>query len=238
MATPLPPALDGDAAVWFHATVLPVSLVHDEYFFMRALQAHELQFTSVGNAVERATRRIRAGDLRGAAAYVDRAAALVDDAGGLFRLVATMRPAAFHTFRQYTDGASAIQSEQYKRFELLCGEPPPARLHSEAFANVPTVRVLADSEPDTLTSAYADAREQGTGWMHEGLAAIERAMRCLESNHHRWKSTHLTLAERMLGDARGSGYTAGAGYLRAWVEHRLFWRLDADVVPVDAGCER
>ncbi len=47
----------------------------------------------------------------------------------------------------------------------------------------------------------------------------------LEDSHGRWKSTHLTLATRMLGSARGSGDTSGVGYLREWVDHRLFWQL-------------
>jgi tryptophan 2,3-dioxygenase len=33
------------------------------------------------------------------------------------------------------------------------------------------------------------------------------------------------MATRMLGEARGSGYTAGVGYLSQWVDHRLFWAL-------------
>ena len=48
----------------------------------------------------------------------------------------------------------------------------------------------------------------------------------LEASHRRWKGTHVTLASRMLGDAQGSGHTSGVGYLKSWVDHRLFWQLD------------
>ena len=59
----------------------------------------------------------------------------------------------------------------------------------------------------------------------EDLATVATLLRTLEESHRRWKSTHVTMATRMLGDARGSGYTSGVGYLSQWVDHRLFWAL-------------
>jgi len=134
-----------------------------------------------------------------------------------------MRYEAFHTFREFTDGASAIQSEQYKRFEGLCGLPPEARLGSPAFESVPTVRAEVDAGQDTMTDAYRDACASGR---HQAeLVTIAELLGRLEASHRRWKGTHVTLATRMLGDARGSGYTSGVGYLAEWVDHRLFWQL-------------
>ena len=148
----------------------------------------------------------------------------MDRNASLFRMVATMRPEAFHTFREFTDGASAIQSEQYKRFEGLCGLPPADRLQSPAFDSVPDVRAEVSRGQDTMTDAYLDAVAAGG---HEAeLATIAGLLSALEASHRRWKGTHVTLATRMLGDARGSGYTAGVGYLQRWVDHRLFWQLE------------
>ena len=76
----------------------------------------------------------------------------------LFRVVATMRVAAFHTFREFTQGASAIQSEAYKRFEIACGRPLTERLGSDAFGNVPAVRGEVLAGADDLSSAYLAAR--------------------------------------------------------------------------------
>jgi tryptophan 2,3-dioxygenase len=149
--------------------------------------------------------------------------AFMDRNASLFRMVATMRFEAFHTFREFTDGASAIQSEQYKRFEGLCGLPPAARLASPAFESVPAVHAEVSAGQDTLTDAYRDSLAAGRH--PAGLATIAGLLRTLEDSHRRWKSTHVTLATRMLGDARGSGYTSGVGYLSEWVDHRLFWRL-------------
>ena len=41
----------------------------------------------------------------------------------LWSMVATMRPEHFLAFREFTDGASAIQSRNYKLVESLCPRP-------------------------------------------------------------------------------------------------------------------
>jgi tryptophan 2,3-dioxygenase len=212
-----PTALASD---WLELTVQPVSTVHDEYFFVRVLQSHEMAFTGMNRRVRDAIRALRAGDLVDATRLLEETVAFMDRNASLFRIVATMRYEAFHTFREFTDGASAIQSEQYKRFEGLCGRPPEGRVDSPAYESVPRVRAEVAAGQDTLSDAFRDA----TGPEDE-LAAIAVLLRHLEDSHRRWKSTHVTLAGRMLGEARGSGYTSGVDYLSAWVDHLLFWRL-------------
>ncbi len=218
---PTPPV--ATAGEWIELSVQPVSTVHDEYFFMRVLQAHEMAFTGMNRRVREAVSAIRDGRLGPATDLLEEVVAFMDRNASLFRIVATMRFEAFHTFREFTDGASAIQSEQYKRFEALCGLPPATRLGSPAFDSVPAVRAEVDDGQDTLTDAYRDAR--ATGRHLAELTTIAGLLRTLEDSHRRWKSTHVTLATRMLGDARGSGYTSGVGYLGEWVDHRLFWQL-------------
>lgn len=208
---------------WLDLTVQPVSTVHDEHFFIRALQAHEMAFTAMNRSLRDAIAALRAGDLDLATSMLEEVVAQMDRNASLFRIVATMRPEAFHTFRVFTDGASAIQSEQYKRFEALCGTPPPSRLRCPAFASVPAVRDEVLAGQDTMTDAYGVAAARGGD--ADGLAAVAVLLRRLEDSHRRWKATHVSLASRVLGNARGSGHTSGVDYLRTWVDHRLFWRL-------------
>lgn len=211
------------SAEWLELTVQPVSTVHDEYFFMRVLQAHEMSFAGMNWRMQDAAAAIRDRQFGVATHLLEEVVAFMDRNASLFRLVATMRYEAFHTFREFTDGASAIQSEQYKRFEALCGLPPARRLGSPAFESVPTVLAEVTRGQDSMTDAYRDAETAGR---HPAeLATIAALLRSLEDSHRRWKSTHVTLATRMLGDARGSGYTSGVGYLSEWVDHRLFWQL-------------
>lgn len=206
---------------WFAMTAQPVSVVHDEYFFLRALQCHEMVFTGLDERVRAATVALRAGDVAAAAAHASAAASGVERAALLFRVVATMRAEAFHTFRAFTEGASAIQSEAYKRFEIACGRPRAERLHSDAFTNVPRVQAEVSTDADDLTAAYLDARPtRGPAWDQ-----LDAALTALEDRHQRWKLAHHGLAARMLGTAHGSGYTAGVPYLHSCLGHRLFWGL-------------
>jgi len=218
---PSPPiALAGE---WIELSAQPVSTVHDEYFFIRVLQAHEMAFTGMSRRMRDAVAALRDEQFSLATSLLEEVVSFMDRNASLFRIVATMRYDAFHTFREFTDGASAIQSEQYKRFEGLCGLPPPARLESPAFESVPAVAAEVSDGQDTMTDAYRDACADGR---HSAeLETIAALLRTLEESHRRWKSTHVTLATRMLGDARGSGYTSGVGYLSEWVDHRLFWQL-------------
>ncbi len=225
IADRLPRPTGTEAAHWFDLTVQPVYVLHDEYFFIRALQAHEMIFTAIAAEVRAAIGALRDGRLAAAAGHVDRAAGLFDRASALFRMVATMRPGHFSAFRQFTQGASAIQSEQYKRFEILCGLPTAPRLRSEAFANVPSVRAEAEDEGhDTVVRAYLDLRRSVRVTEAE-WNRFRSALGGLEARHQRWKSTHRSLAARMLGDAQGSGCTAGVPYLAECLDNRLFWQL-------------
>ncbi|MGV9306580.1 tryptophan 2,3-dioxygenase family protein [Nonomuraea sp. NPDC003727] len=221
---PRPPATG--AARWFDLTVQPVYVLHDEYFFIRVLQTHEMIFTTIVSDLRAAIAALRDGRMDACVARVDHAVAVFERAASLFRMVATLRPAHFHGFRRFTQGASAIQSEQYKRFEILCGPPPAARLGSAAFTSVPVVRAEAESGQDSLAGACRELRAEGRFSPAE-WTALEAALGRLEAIHQRWKSTHRTLAVRMLGQARGSGDTAGVPYLDQCVGNRLFRQLGA-----------
>ncbi|CAL9338617.1 tryptophan 2,3-dioxygenase family protein [Streptomyces sp. enrichment culture] len=220
---PRPPATQ--AGGWFDVTVQPVYVLHDEYFFIRVLQAHEMLFTAITEDIRKTIAALREKGPVEAAGHMDRATSLFDRAAALFRIVATMRPAHFLTFRQFTQGASALQSEQYKRFEILCGVPPAPRLRSAAFTSVPAVRAEAEAPGhDTVVRAWLDLRQAGR-FAEAEWHVLDAALNRLEATHHRWKSTHRSLAARMLGSARGSGHTDGVPYLTQCLDNRLFWQL-------------
>ncbi|MGI5125679.1 tryptophan 2,3-dioxygenase family protein [Pseudonocardia sp. CA-107938] len=215
-ACPLDGLPDAPAAGWLDLTVLPVSTRHDEHFFIRSLQCHELTFTVLVADVRAATAALRAGDVDGAVAHLDHAGTVFERAQLLFRIVATMSADAFADFRTHTEGASAVQSDQYKRFEVACGRPRAERLASMAFDGVPAVRAEALAGGDDLSRALLDVPPT------ERLTA---AVRRLEAAHQRWKATHRSLAARMLGDRPGSGYSSGVPYLGECLRNRLFWRV-------------
>lgn len=195
-------------------TMLPVSLIHDEYQFIRILQSFEATFALMAVQMHPAIQFLTEGEPKLAAQRILAAEAVFHEAAPLFSLVATMQVEAFQTFRTFTEGASAIQSRNYKLVEALCRQPDPSRLDSVAYLSVPEVRQRVLAGQVTLDEAVAAARAAGR------LSAcdvdnLEQAMRRFAATLLRWRRAHYRIAVRMLGERTGTGYTEGSPYLKA-----------------------
>ena len=193
-------------------SVLPVYVVHDEYMFIRMLQSYETTFALVGVQLTEAVAALADGQAAVAIRAIMAAELAMREAAPLFSLVATIQPQAFLTFREFTEGASAIQSRSYKLVESLCRAPDKSRLSSAAYRSVPDVRERVLAGQPTLDEALttADASGQLTSNMHDDVCS---AMRRFESALLQWRQTHYRLAVRVLGQRRGTGYTEGVPYL-------------------------
>ena len=193
-------------------TSLTVSRVHDEHMFMRVLQSYETAFAFAAVQLAAAIALIGRGDADGAAAAIGAAELAMRESSPLFSLIGTMQPEAFLEFRQYTDGASAIQSRNYKRIESLCRRPDAERLDSPAFTSTPEVRASILAGQASVDEALTAAREAG-GLADEACAELCAAMDGFQAAILKWRKTHLSIAMRMLGERRGTGHTAGVSYL-------------------------
>jgi tryptophan 2,3-dioxygenase len=197
-----------------HLTMLPVSRIHDEYQFIRVLQSFEATFALVAVQVHAAVQALTDGDADLALTRIRAAETALREAAPLWSLVATMQIEAFQTFREFTEGASAIQSRNYKLMESLCRPPDPDRLDSAAYLSVPEVRQRVLAGQETLDEAFTVAQASGHFSAHE-IADLEEAMREFAATLLRWRRTHYKNAARMLGERTGTGYTEGAAYLKA-----------------------
>ncbi|MFV2102153.1 tryptophan 2,3-dioxygenase family protein [Micromonospora sp. LOL_024] len=193
-------------------TVLPVSTVHDEYLFIRVLQAFELTFGLLAVDLTAVVTAVGEDRLPAAGIRLCLAAALLRETAPLWSLLATMQPEAFHRFRIHTDGASAIQSRAYKLVESLCRTPDPQRLHSAAYQSVPDVHARVRNGQTSINDALTAIRAD-----HLALAQVPilaDGMRQFTAAVHQWRRTHYRLAVRMLGtDRPGTGATPGTPYL-------------------------
>ncbi|MET9881677.1 tryptophan 2,3-dioxygenase [Streptomyces sp. NPDC006430] len=202
-------------------SVQPVYVLHDEYLFLRVLQSFEATFTFMSATLDAAVGVLRGERPAEAAALIASVADVLRESLPLFSLLATMQPESFQEFRQFTDGASAIQSEGYKTFESYCSTPARARLDSPAFTSVPDVRDAVLAGRETVQGTWEDVIS--SGWLSEPDAAVVRAAaRQLEAVHQRWKQTHYRLAVRMIGERTGTGATEGVPYLKSVISNRLF----------------
>ncbi len=195
-------------------SMLPVHVTHDEYLFIRVLQAYECLFAGVAGELRVAVTALTGDAPRPAADRLGYARDLLDGASPLFSLLATMQPESFRTFRQYTEGASAIQSRSYKFVESLCRTPEGDRLDSVAYRSVPEVRARVRAGQSTIDEAYRSAVRDGRldGRDRDLMA---RRMDAFSATLLQWRRTHHRLATRMLGSRSGTGYTEGTPYLAA-----------------------
>ena len=208
-------------------SMLPVHVTHDEYLFIRVLQGYECLFAGVADELRWAI-GVLAGDTPGSAAdRLGYAGDLLGAAGPLFSLLATMQPESFRTFRQYTEGASAIQSRSYKLVESLCRTPEPDRLDSVAYRSVPEVRARVHGGQPTVDQAYRSAVSEGR---LDGLdrALVARRMAGFAETLAQWRRTHHRVAVRMLGTRPGTGYTEGTPYLAAVSDAPVFTTVTID----------
>lgn len=208
-------------------TMLPVSLVHDEYQFIRILQAFEATFALAAVHLHAAIRALGSGDAETARQGIEAAETALHEAAPLFSLVATMQVEAFHTFREFTEGASAIQSRNYKLMESLCRQPDTARLDAPAYTSVPEVRQRVLAGQATLDEAVQAARAAGD-LNSDDLAGLEAAMQRYAATLVRWRRTHHSIAVRMLGEKTGTGYTEGSAYLKSVIAIPVFSSLSQD----------
>jgi tryptophan 2,3-dioxygenase len=215
-------------------TMLPVYVAHDEYMFIRVLQLFEITFALLAAELRGAVYALAAHeDFATAIRCIDVAATLLRESAPLFSLAATMQVEAFQTFREFTDGASAIQSSNYKILESLCRRPDPDRLASAAYLSVPEVRERVLAGNFTLEEAFQGACDSGqlTGPERDELTA---AMGRFAGTMRRWRQAHYSIAVRMLGDQKpGTGATEGTAYLKSVREIPTFRSVEHTEGDVD-----
>jgi tryptophan 2,3-dioxygenase len=200
---------------------LPVYVVHDEYLFIRVLQSFEATFALLAVHLSAAVEGVSQSAYADAARELVACTAVLGEAAPLFSMLATMSVESFLTFRIYTEGASAIQSRNYKLVESICRSPDPHRLDSSAYRSVPEVRQQVLSGRPNIDDALRAAKAAGRLTEAE-QAGLEQVMHGFADALQQWRQTHYRLAVRMLGDRTGTGYTEGTPYLDRVREHPIF----------------
>jgi tryptophan 2,3-dioxygenase len=163
-------------------TMLPVSLVHDEYMFIRMLQSYETTFALMAVELDAAVAALEDGHAAAAVRAVTAAERALGEVAPLWSLVATGQREAFLAFREFTEGASAVQSRSYKRVESLCRRLDRSRLAPDEDGRVRSaMQRLETALLEWRQSHYRLAvqmlgERRGTGCT-EGVPYLEKARR-------------------------------------------------------------
>lgn len=213
--------------------------VHDEMLFVIVHQAHELWFKQMLLELRVLIEQIDARAWSGAEHTTDRLSAIVGLLICHVDVLKTMPVEEFQRFRAVLGSASGMQSEQFKAIEELAAggaaeepvtrkRPQSARSVSasvrEAFANVTGADIPANDR--TFMSAsdvHQSALFCDPAWSRERRLA-ERLLH-FDAEMVRWRMRHAELARAMIGNAAGTGGSAGARYLQGTLDKRFFPEL-------------
>lgn len=232
----------------------PRSTAHDELLFIIQHQTSELWMKLAVHELTSARDAILTDQLPHAIKMLARVSRILEQLNGAWDVLRTMTPSEYTTFRDALGQSSGFQSWQYRAIEFLCGNrhhamlgPHQHRSHTlaalEDILAQPSIYdaallllhrhgLLADPTRDwrseratdpAVTHAWATIyRDPAAHWP---LYELAEKLVDLEDYFRRWRFNHVTTVERVIGLKRGTGGTAGVGYLRRMLEVELFPEL-------------
>ncbi|RYH71076.1 MAG: hypothetical protein EON54_00610 [Alcaligenaceae bacterium] len=193
-------------------SMMPVYVVHDEHLFIRILQALDTTFVSVSSLLRCALRAFD-GEFQKTSEFILAANGILQEGLKHFLTLSTMQKDSFNTFREYTTGASAIQSVNYKIMESLCRRPDKDRLESLAYGSVPALQQVLRQGSTSLDEKLAELRRKEVKDTAI-VRSIEAVMLQLAETMTRWRHSHYGIAKKYLGKGMGTGNTEGTPYLK------------------------
>ena len=231
----------------------PLSNLHDEMLFIVIHQTKELWMKEMLHELDLAIRLI--GEDRFAEAY--KAMARISRIQAVMTLswdvLSTLTPVDYLKFRDVLGTSSGFQSAQFREIEYRLGLKNPSFLeHYEegttaharlkAALEQPSLREsavnalaragfdLSDRSDEALAGAWLEVYRDADCWFElyelaEKLVDIDDALAS-------WRHKHVLTVERIIGSKRGTGGSAGAPYLRATLDKRVFpelWALRTDL---------
>ena len=232
----------------------PLSPLHDEMLFIVIHQTKELWLKQMLHELCFAIRLI--DEDRFAAAYkaLSRVSRIQSVMTLSWDVLATLTPVDYTAFRDVLGTSSGFQSAQFRELEFRLGikdgaylrhyaadspehsrlvtalEQPSLRETAAAALQRAGFDVSAASGPDALSAAWLEVYRDSERWFD--LYQLAEKLVDLDDSLASWRHKHVLTVERIIGNKRGTGGSAGAAYLRSTLEKRVFpelWSLRTDL---------
>lgn len=225
---------------------------HDEMLFIVIHQVYELWFRLLLHELDHASVALLAARPQDAIPSLTRATRVDEVMIDQLRVLETLTPEGFLSFRDPLKPASGLQSGQFRAIEALGGLRDASHLRSDELSQHDRDELVRRFAQPTLYQALCaslrgsglDAPE-GSGAAAAGrraaaLCALYRDHRDpLRSALHqvcellldhdeaiaRWRFHHVLMAAREIGSRPGTGGSLGVDYLRRTVDRRFFPEL-------------
>jgi tryptophan 2,3-dioxygenase len=231
----------------------PLSELHDETLFIIIHQTMELWMKELLHELKLAIALVEAD--RFAEGY--KAMARISRIQAVMTLswdvLSTLTPVDYLKFRNVLGTSSGFQSAQFREIEFRLGLKEPGFLSQYAEGSREHAALeTALAEPSLREAAHAALERAGFDLGDRSAEAVARAWLEVYRDAERWfdlyelaeklvdiddalaawRHKHVLTVERIIGNKRGTGGSAGAPYLRATLEKRVFpelWSLRTDL---------
>ena len=224
----------------------PLSSLHDEMLFIVIHQTKELWMKEMLHELQLAVRLIGEGQLAEAYKAMARISRIQAVMTLSWDVLSTLTPVDYMKFRDVLGTSSGFQSAQFRELEYRLGLKNPAfldhydegteeRARLQDALDGPSLREaaidaleragfdLGDRSVEALAAAWLQVYRDADRWFElyelaEKLVDIDDALAS-------WRHKHVLTVERIIGNKRGTGGSAGAPYLRSTLDKRVFPEL-------------
>ena len=227
----------------------PLSDLHDEMLFIIIHQTMELWMKEMLHEVDYAIRLIDDDQFAPAYKALSRVGRIQSVMTLSWDVLSTLTPVDYLAFRDVLGTSSGFQSAQFRELEFRLGLKDPAFLKQHDEGTEERRRLEQAYEAPSLRDAAQAALERagldvsgGTepAWLtvyrraDELFELYQLAEKLLDLDDALagWRHKHVLTVERIIGNKRGTGGSAGASYLRSTLDKRLFpelWSLRTDL---------
>ncbi len=231
----------------------PLSGLHDEMLFIVIHQTKELWMKQLLHELRLAVGLVaedRFAEAYKAMARISRIQAVMTLS---WDVLSTLTPVDYLKFRNVLGTSSGFQSAQFREIEFRLGLKEPNFVNHYAEGSAERARLeKALAEPSLREAAHAALERAGFNLGDRSTEAVAKAWLEIYRNADRWfelyelaeklvdiddalaawRHKHVLTVERIIGNRPGTGGSAGAPYLRATLEKRVFpelWSLRTEL---------
>lgn len=217
---------------------------HDEMLFIVIHQVYELWFKLLLHELDATTAALDRDDLLRVSKYFRRVHTIQRLLESQIDVLETMTPHEFNQFRDNLNPASGFQSVQFREIEFLCGVRRTDTLAYIELDDAHRARLQARLERPSLYDRVK-ALLARRGYAIEPSSALVESMRQIYADADArydlyllmedliefderfllWRSRHVLMVERMIGQRTGTGGSSGVQYLQGTLVHRFFPEL-------------
>jgi tryptophan 2,3-dioxygenase len=224
----------------------PLSNLHDEMLFIVIHQTTELWMKQMLHEVELAVSLVDRDSFAPAYKALSRVSRIQSVMTLSWDVLATLTPVDYLAFRDVLGTSSGFQSAQFRELEFRLGiknaaylqhyaEGTDARGRLQSALDRPSLRDaavsaleragfdVADRSTDALAAAWLEVYRDADRWFE--LYQLAEKLVDLDDALAMWRHKHVLTVERIIGNKRGTGGSAGASYLRSTLDKRVFPEL-------------